>query len=203
MSRGHRAVLETRSQVFVRVPRDGAARSLLEGYRDQTAPDISKFVERVDFADLRRYREASLGQLFRSIRFKLSKTVERPHLFLDGFDDCLPRFPDLESLKFFLSCHRIECCYGSERTNSIASNLIGSSAAKTTSMGNQGLDAIADRVFQRLSAVSQFKICTYELGGGTLTPEGHRRVREALLNESDRLRNLPTAIGLGAQAEVR
>jgi predicted transcriptional regulator len=55
----------------------------------------------------------------------------------------------------------------------------------------------------RLSGVSRFKICTYELGGGPLTAEEQGRVREAILNEANRLRSLPLSIDLGAQEEVR
>jgi predicted transcriptional regulator len=62
---------------------------------------------------------------------------------------------------------------------------------------------ISQSKLTRISGVSRFKICTYELGGGSLTPEEHGRVREALLNEANRLRDLPTAIDLGAQGEVR
>jgi hypothetical protein len=70
----------------------------LEGYRDQTAAEVSKFGECVRFVDLRRYGEASLERLFRSIRFKLSKTVDRLHLFLDGLDECLLWVPNLDGL---------------------------------------------------------------------------------------------------------
>jgi predicted transcriptional regulator len=62
---------------------------------------------------------------------------------------------------------------------------------------------ISQSKLARISGVSRLKICTYELGGESLTPEEHGRVREALLNETNRLCNLPTAIGLGAQGEVQ
>jgi predicted transcriptional regulator len=55
----------------------------------------------------------------------------------------------------------------------------------------------------RLAKVSRFKVCTYELGSGSLTPEEHDRIREALLSEADRLRNLSLSIDLGGQEEVR
>jgi predicted transcriptional regulator len=62
---------------------------------------------------------------------------------------------------------------------------------------------ISQSKLTRISGVSRFKICTYELGGGSLTPEERGRVRDALLKEANRLRDLPTAIDLGAQGEVR
>ena len=62
---------------------------------------------------------------------------------------------------------------------------------------------ISQSKLARLSGVSRFKICTYELGGGSLTPEEVERVRDALLAEASRLRNLPIAIDVGAPEEVR
>jgi hypothetical protein len=55
----------------------------------------------------------------------------------------------------------------------------------------------------RLAGVSRFKICMYELDGGSLTPDEHNRIREALLGEANRLRSLSLSIDLGAQEEVR
>jgi predicted transcriptional regulator len=46
----------------------------------------------------------------------------------------------------------------------------------------------------RLSGVSRFKICTYELGNGTLRPEDQSRIREALQAEAERLRTIPANI---------
>ena len=43
----------------------------------------------------------------------------------------------------------------------------------------------------------------YELDGGSLTPDEHNRIREALLGEANRLRSLSLSIDLGAQEEVR
>jgi predicted transcriptional regulator len=62
---------------------------------------------------------------------------------------------------------------------------------------------ISQSKLARLSGVSRFKICTYELGGGSLTWEERERVREALLTEANRLRSLPIVIDLGAPEEVR
>ena len=42
----------------------------------------------------------------------------------------------------------------------------------------------------RLSGVSKFKICTYELGDGSLSPEEQDRIHAALRNEAERLRNI-------------
>ena len=55
----------------------------------------------------------------------------------------------------------------------------------------------------RLENVSRFKVCTYELGSGSLTQEEHVRIREALLREANRLRNLPLSIDLDGPEEVR
>jgi predicted transcriptional regulator len=44
----------------------------------------------------------------------------------------------------------------------------------------------------RLSSVSRFKICTYELGDGSLTAEEQTRIREALQAEAERLRQIST-----------
>jgi transcriptional regulator with XRE-family HTH domain len=46
----------------------------------------------------------------------------------------------------------------------------------------------------RLSGVSRFKICTYELGDGSLTAEQRCRIREALQVEADRLRRIATQL---------
>ena len=48
----------------------------------------------------------------------------------------------------------------------------------------------------RMSGVSRFKICTFELGSGTLSTDDHDRVLKALQAEADRLRRIPTPIGL-------
>ncbi len=50
--------------------------------------------------------------------------------------------------------------------------------------------AISQSKLARLSGVSRFKICCYELGDGSLTPEEQARLREALRAEADRIRNL-------------
>jgi predicted transcriptional regulator len=42
----------------------------------------------------------------------------------------------------------------------------------------------------RLSRVSRFKICLFELGDGSLTPDEQSRIRVALLAEAERLRTL-------------
>jgi hypothetical protein len=48
----------------------------------------------------------------------------------------------------------------------------------------------------RLSGVSRFKICTYELGDGHLSPEEQRRLYGALQAEADRLRGLAVQLDL-------
>jgi predicted transcriptional regulator len=61
----------------------------------------------------------------------------------------------------------------------------------------------------RLSGVSRFQICTYELGDGSLTPEEQARIHAALISEAERLRNIAiqfgqtepiaSAVGVGAR----
>jgi predicted transcriptional regulator len=54
----------------------------------------------------------------------------------------------------------------------------------------------------RLSSVSRFKICTFELGGGSLTADEEERIRQALVSEADRLRCLP-AVHLGTSGDLQ
>jgi predicted transcriptional regulator len=48
----------------------------------------------------------------------------------------------------------------------------------------------------RLSGVSRFKICLYELGDGALTPNEQDRIEQALLVEAERLRDLSDSFKL-------
>ena len=54
----------------------------------------------------------------------------------------------------------------------------------------------------RMSGVSRFKICSHELGGGSLTSDEENRIRVALHAEADRLRNISTDVELGQPAET-
>jgi predicted transcriptional regulator len=49
----------------------------------------------------------------------------------------------------------------------------------------------------RLSGVSRFKICTFELGSGALTNDELDRIRTALRAEADRLRSISRQIDVG------
>jgi predicted transcriptional regulator len=49
----------------------------------------------------------------------------------------------------------------------------------------------------RLSGVSRFKICTYELGDTVLTADEQGRIRRALEAEADRLRSITVQIDFG------
>jgi predicted transcriptional regulator len=49
----------------------------------------------------------------------------------------------------------------------------------------------------RLSGVSRFKICLFELGDGTLTADEQIRIREALQAEAERLREISTHFDFG------
>ena len=46
----------------------------------------------------------------------------------------------------------------------------------------------------RLSGVPRHKICTFELGDGTLDPDQEVRLRNAVQTETNRLRNLAVEI---------
>jgi predicted transcriptional regulator len=49
----------------------------------------------------------------------------------------------------------------------------------------------------RLSGVSRFKICTFELGDGTIRPDEQSRIYEALRAEADRLRAITVQVDFG------
>jgi len=49
----------------------------------------------------------------------------------------------------------------------------------------------------RTSGVSRFKICTYELGDGSLTADEQDRIRKALQREADRLGGIPAQVDTG------
>jgi transcriptional regulator with XRE-family HTH domain len=48
----------------------------------------------------------------------------------------------------------------------------------------------------RLSGVARFKICTFELGSGSLSPDDKRRIKLALEAEASRLRLVAAQLGL-------
>ena len=53
---------------------------------------------------------------------------------------------------------------------------------------------ISQSKLARLSGVSRFKICTYELGDTTLTADEQNRIQEAFRTEASRLRNISIRI---------
>ena len=55
----------------------------------------------------------------------------------------------------------------------------------------------------RISGVSRYKICTYELGDGALTMEEWNRVAKAISGEADRLRSVGTQIGTGSMVPLK
>jgi len=59
---------------------------------------------------------------------------------------------------------------------------------------------ISQSKLARLSGVSRFKICTFELGSGSLTETEQELIRTALQSEVERLRNIPAWIGLAEPA---
>jgi predicted transcriptional regulator len=56
---------------------------------------------------------------------------------------------------------------------------------------------ISQSKLARLSKVSRFKICTYELGDSRLTDSEQNRIHAALQAEADRLRNLANQLEFG------
>jgi transcriptional regulator with XRE-family HTH domain len=48
----------------------------------------------------------------------------------------------------------------------------------------------------RISGVSRFKICTYELGEGRLSSDEQKQIRSALQAEADRLHIISTKVDL-------
>jgi hypothetical protein len=59
-----------------------------------------------------------------------------------------------------------------------------------------GIDVVATAGFSRVSRV---KIRMCELGHGTVTPQEHRQIREALQTEAKRLRNIGSEIDPGLE----
>jgi len=51
-----------------------------------------------------------------------------------------------------------------------------------------------------MSGVSRFKICTFELGSGSLREDEQERIRKALYAEADRLRSITTEMNFGPLA---
>lgn len=74
-----------------------------------------------------------------------------------------------------------------ESTTAAAENL----RASRISLG------ISQSRLARLSGVSRFKICLFELGDGSLSTEEQNQIRGALQTETDRLRNLPENVEFG------
>ena len=56
---------------------------------------------------------------------------------------------------------------------------------------------ISQSKLARLSGVSRFKICTYELGDAAMSPDEQRQIREALQAEAERLRAITVQIEFG------
>lgn len=67
----------------------------------------------------------------------------------------------------------------------------------TTLRAQRNAPRISQNRLARLSGVSRFKICTYEVGDGVLTSTEQTKIGEALRAEADRLRNFPTRIVCG------
>jgi predicted transcriptional regulator len=49
----------------------------------------------------------------------------------------------------------------------------------------------------RLSGVPRYKICTFELGDGSLSSDEEGRIRDALQGEAERLRDVSARLNLG------
>jgi predicted transcriptional regulator len=61
---------------------------------------------------------------------------------------------------------------------------------------------ISQAKLARLSQVSRFKICMYELGDGTLTAAEMRSIREVLQAEAERLTTISSKIHFGRNLQT-
>jgi predicted transcriptional regulator len=68
----------------------------------------------------------------------------------------------------------------------IAATIAGATLQSTRTSLRLSQSALA----RLLAGVSRFKICAYELGAGTLTPEEQSRILTALNLEAERLREI-------------
>jgi predicted transcriptional regulator len=70
---------------------------------------------------------------------------------------------------------------------------------------NRELLGISQSKLARISGVSRFKICTFELGGGSLSPQECERIRTALETEARRIRAITVNphFARGGQQEMR
>jgi predicted transcriptional regulator len=59
---------------------------------------------------------------------------------------------------------------------------------------NRRVLGLSQSKLARLSGVSRFKICTFELGSGSLSFEDQQRIRVALETEAARLRSVAAAV---------
>lgn len=62
--------------------------------------------------------------------------------------------------------------------------------------GHRNTLGISQSRLARLSRVSRFKICLFELGDGSLTDDEQVRIREALQAEAERLRQVSNQFDL-------
>jgi predicted transcriptional regulator len=62
---------------------------------------------------------------------------------------------------------------------------------------HRGVLGISQARLARLSGVSRFKICAYELGAGFLTSEEQDRIGQALQSDAERLSSIHLHIDFG------
>jgi predicted transcriptional regulator len=62
---------------------------------------------------------------------------------------------------------------------------------------------ISQSRLSRISGVSRFKICVFELGSGSLTPDEQHQINEALQAEAERLRYAAAQIADQSSAKPR
>ena len=72
-----------------------------------------------------------------------------------------------------------------------------STTAVTNLRENRMALGVSQSKLARLSRVSRFKICTYELGEGGMSSDEQSRIRGALQAEAERLRNISVEIEFG------
>jgi hypothetical protein len=83
------------------------------------------------------------------------------------------------------------------RANIAIKMLDSTTAAERLRAGRMSLGLSQSRL-ARLSGISRFKICLYELGDGSLSVEEQDCIRRALQAETNRLRSLPANVEFGA-----
>ena len=78
--------------------------------------------------------------------------------------------------------------------------MLDSTTAAEQLRTNRSSLGLSQSRLSRLSRVSRFKICTYELGDGGLSPEEQRRLDDVLQVEADRLSDVAVQLSVQRSA---